>query len=30
MAAMRLSISNWATSEVDVERSAGAILAAIP
>jgi glutamate/tyrosine decarboxylase-like PLP-dependent enzyme len=30
MAAMRLSISNWATSEVDIERSAGAILAAIP
>jgi len=30
VAAMRLSISNWATSEVDVERSAGAILAAIP
>ena len=27
MAAMRLSISNWATSEEDVERSAGAILA---
>jgi glutamate/tyrosine decarboxylase-like PLP-dependent enzyme len=29
MAAMRLSISNWATSEADVERSAGAILAGI-
>jgi len=30
MAAMRISVSNWATSEEDVERSAEAILRAIP
>ncbi|SRR5581483_2644155 len=29
MAAMRISVSNWSTSEEDVERSANAILAAI-
>jgi len=26
MAAMRISVSNWATSEEDIERSAAAIL----
>ncbi|HEX9161039.1 MAG TPA: pyridoxal-dependent decarboxylase [Thermoanaerobaculia bacterium] len=30
MAAMRISVSNWATSEEDVERSAEAILRCIP
>jgi len=30
MAAMRISVSNWATSEEDVERSAAAILRSIP
>ena len=30
MAAMRISVSNWATSEDDVERSAAAILRSIP
>ena len=30
MAAMRISVSNWATSEEDIERSAAAILKAIP
>jgi glutamate/tyrosine decarboxylase-like PLP-dependent enzyme len=30
MAAMRISVSNWATTEEDVERSAAAILKSIP
>jgi len=30
MAAMRISVSNWATSEEDVDRSAAAILRSIP
>jgi len=30
MAAMRISVSNWSTSEKDVERSAAAILRSIP
>ena len=30
MAAMRISVSNWATTEEDVERSAAAILRSIP
>jgi hypothetical protein len=28
MAAMRVSVSNWSTTEVDIDRSAGAILRA--
>jgi hypothetical protein len=27
MAAMRVSVSNWSTSEADIDRSANAILA---
>jgi glutamate/tyrosine decarboxylase-like PLP-dependent enzyme len=30
MAAMRISISNWSTTEADIDRSAAAILAAVP
>jgi hypothetical protein len=30
LAAMRISVSNWATSEEDIERSAAAILRCIP